>query len=144
MTHTDRIPKRSRLFFGIWITALFLLLSACAGEKPPEDSSPAPAALSGVFVSESGTLRFNGDGRSIAAEITDDFAAATGLPAGKSEGTYVFLFRNEEWRYDKAETFRIRIGEKNCEFPNMPGQTGENRIVIRADGRTVTFTKQGR
>ena len=83
-------------------------LAACGGDdRPPSDNTPDPPVLKGVYSGEQGSLTFNGDRRSIVLNISAELAAASGLPEGESEGSYVFLFHNEEWRYDKAESFRI-------------------------------------
>ena len=60
-------------------------------------------------------------------------------------GTFVFLFRNEEWRYDKAESFRVMIGDKSWQFRNAPGQTNEKTVAVYLkDGSEPTvFRKEG-
>ncbi len=133
-------------FVMLLLTAMLLsvLLAGCfSDDSPPDDGTPSPPKLSGIFSSEYGTLEFNGDGRSIKVQINDEFAKQSGLPAGQSEGIYVFLFHNEEYRYDKAEYFRIMIGEKNYQFNNGFGETGENSIVFSIpDGNgKVVFEK---
>ena len=121
-----------------------LLLTACRGQDlPPDDGTPEPPALEGEFASEFGSLRFYGDGRKITIDITAAFAEMTGLPEGKSEGTYVFIFRNEEYRRDKAEYFRIMLGDKTYVFDNSPGATNGNSIAFYAEpgGEIVRFDK---
>ena len=56
---------------------LAVLVTACSSnDGPPEGDTPAPPALEGVFSSELGTLSFNGDGRSIVLDLTEEFAEA--------------------------------------------------------------------
>ncbi len=131
------------------ILLILLLVSglpACGGsDRPPDDGSPVPPALKGVFKAEQGSLTFNGDGRSITLDISDELAKASGLPEGESKGTCVFLFRNEEWRYDKAESFRVMIGDKSWQFPNAPGRTNETNLAIylTEGSEPIVFRKEG-
>lgn len=120
-----------------------LFVSCSASDLPPSDGTPQPAAHDGVFTSEYGSFTFNGDGRSIVIDISDNLSDMSGLPSGIHEGSYVFLFHNEEWRYDKAEYFRIIIGDKSYQFGNNIGLTDENTVsVFFYDGNeSVSFTK---
>ena len=122
---------------------VILALCACAQEKPPDDETPEPPALAGSFSSPAlGTLRFTGDGKSIALELTAEGAGTLSLPQGKTEGSYVFLFRNERWRYDKAETFRVILEDGNHNFRNAPDRTNESTLVFYSDsGEALTFQK---
>ena len=88
-----------------------------------------------------GTLTFHTN-HILCLDITEDFSEKSGLPAGKSNGIYVFLYRNEEWRYDKAETFRITIDGVNYLFRNAVGTTnGKTLAFYLPDGSTVSFDK---
>lgn len=129
------------LLFCIGLTAS---LFACGGsDLPPSDASPLPPALDGDFVSEYGTMTFNGDGKSVRFDVFDTWSESSGLPLGKSEGTYVFLFRNEQWRYDFAETFCVTVGDKRYSFQNAAGKTGENTVAIYlSDGKVLSFEKE--
>ncbi len=113
--------------------ALFLLLlTACghSGDRPPDDGSPLPENLTGVFVLGDSSLTFNGDGKSVTLDLDRALAERMGLPAGKSEGGYAFLFHNESWRYDLAEALRITVGSTSQRYTAVPGST---------DGKTVSF-----
>lgn len=117
----------------ILLAALFLLvslLSCSPNDPPPLSDTPEPDPLNGVFVSEYGTLTFNGDGESVTFELSDELAAAASLPVGKTEGVYVFLFRHSLWRYDTAEGFRLSVGEESHDFFNEHGVTNENLVAI--------------
>lgn len=132
---------------SLLISCLLLLMLAACGvrETPPDDGTPAPPPHNGAFVSECGTMTFNGDGQSISAEFTDSFSELCGLPKGKIAGSYVFLFGHGKWRCDKAEYFRIRVGDKNYQFRNAPGDTGESAIVFYPTAESdspVKFVKQ--
>ena len=143
------MEKRGRISAGtilLLVLLLALALAACGGsDRPPEDGTAAPPALKGVYAAEQGSLAFNGDGRSITLNISGELAEASGLPEGESEGTCVFLFRNEEWRYDKAETFRVMIGDKSWQFPNAPGRTNETNLAIylTEGSEPIVFRKEG-
>ena len=110
------------------------LLSACGNDKPPEDSSAEPSALSGTFSGEYGKMTFNGDGKSIDIDASSELSKLTGLPEGESSGSYVFIFRNESWRRDKAEIFRIILEGETYSFNNCPGVTGEDAVAFYAPG----------
>ncbi len=122
------------------------LLAACGqADGPPEADTPEPAPLEGVFVSDYGSLSFNGDGESISWDLDAEFAREGGLTAAQGQGAYVFLFHNEEWRYDKAERFVILEGEIRAEFSNVFGRTGEAAIVLALPwdaGTEVAFVRE--
>ena len=126
--------------------AIFLLsVTSCGKELPPDDGTPEPPALDGEFTSDYGTLTFNGDGTGITTDTTEEFEQLCGLPAGEHEGTYVFLFQNGQWRYDKADTFRIMIGEDSYVFINNFTHTNENAVVItpiEEGAGEITFEKK--
>lgn len=135
---------KSRFAAAVLAVLAALTLIACgANDLPPDPGTPEPAALDGRYESEYGTFVFNGDGRSVALEISQRLAEKTGLPAGESAGVYVFLFRNEEWRRDRAETFRLTVGGKDHSFPNAVGQTGEDCVsVYLIDGEDAVVFKK--
>ncbi len=123
-----------------------LLLTACGGSKPPNANTPAPEAHCGVFVSEYGSLSFIGDGHSVVFDFSEELAEATGLPCGKQKGTYVFLFQHGEWRYDKAERFRIEVSGLSYDFVNYFSLTDENTITLQSPvnpEETIAFVKGG-
>ena len=133
---------------AVLLLALVLMLSlaACGGsDRPPDSVLPPPPPLKGTYSAEQGSLSFNGDGRSVTLKLSGELARASGLPEGESQGTFVFLFRNEEWRYDKAETFRVMIGDKTWNFRNAPDRTGEKTVAVYLTDGTepVVFQKEG-
>lgn len=140
--------NRTRFFRATGLLlCLFILLGlcACTKDKPPEDGAPEPAALNGTFLGEYGSLSFNGDGTTVTLDLTASGAEALALPYGETAANYVFLFHNEQWRYDKAETFRIILAEKPVSFRNALGQTDENTVAFYADAagdQAVVFQKQ--
>ena len=98
---------------------IILLVCAVAGcgtriNRPPDPGTPWPAAHNGTFVCGDDSFVFNGDGKTVSWH----FAKAVESLGTEGEGTYVFQFRNEAWRYDAAEKLKI----------------------IPSDGKTVTFT----
>ena len=118
-----------------------ILVSCGVSDKPPSYDTPSPPPLDGEFVSEYGSMTFEGDGRKMILDTTEEFEKLTGIPAGKHEGQYVFLYHNGEWRYDKAEDFRIMLDGESYQFPNEFGQTDEDTVAFRCDGGTMVFEK---
>ena len=114
----------------ILIAAAIALLTGCATEQPPPADSPEPPAHSGKFVSEYGSMTFNGDGESVIIDFQQELADATGLPAGAAEGQYVFTFQQGMYRYDKADSFELIIGECSYSFLNNFQETNENIISV--------------
>ena len=107
-------------------------LAACRTEKPPEEETPAPPAHSGTFVSEYGTLEFNGDGESVKVKFTSELAEAAGMPENEFDGTYAFTFHHGLWRYDQAERFSISYSDASYDFINDFTVTDENTIALRS------------
>ena len=99
---------------------------------PPDSSLPEPDPHNGVFASKYGTMTFNGDGESITFDFTQELAESTGLPGGEQNGSYVFLFQHKQWRYDKAERFRIAVSDVSYDFINDFTVTDENTIALQS------------
>ena len=126
-----------------WI-ALLAVLFVCTGcgpfggggeNIPYEPDTPAPSPHEGVFVSEHGTMRFQGDGEHVTVAFDEELAGWCGLPAGEQEGTYRFLSGNlpphgsMPIRYDVAHELEITVG----------GQTSVIQLGIAAeDGKTAS------
>lgn len=112
---------------------------------PYVPDKPEPPAHSGMFVSDLGTMEFNGDGKTIVIDFQEELAELCGLPAGRSEGTYVFLsgdlppHGSMEIRYDAAHEMRITVGDVSAVMDMgtaaEDGKTGHSGID------TVTETK---
>ena len=83
---------------------------------PYEPDTPAPSAHDGIFVSEHGSMAFDGDGEHVSYDFDGELAALAGLPAGEQEGTYVFLsgdlppHGSVPVRYDTAHELQITVG----------------------------------
>ena len=122
-----------KIFLIIPLMCILLFFTAC-GEKdtPPASSLPEPDSHDGVFTSEYGTMTFNGDGESITFDFTQELAESTGLPGGEQNGSYVFLFQHKQWRYDKAERFRIAVSDVSYDFINDFTVTDENTIALQS------------
>lgn len=114
------------------LLALTLLPTGCQTyDAPPADNSPEPPALSGTFVCGDSRLVFSGDGRSLEYTFTPELAEAADLPESDGGAEYVFLFQHREYRYDKAESFRITASDgSSCDFMNVHGETNENAVVL--------------
>ncbi|MBR6425982.1 MAG: hypothetical protein IKS29_08510 [Oscillospiraceae bacterium] len=121
--------------------AFFLLLCGCMqvyDGPPKDDGTPEPPAHTGTFVSEAGTLTFPGDGKTVQLDLGQELAALTGLPAGKSEGSYIFFANlpphHVDYRYDKADELQITVGDTVCRFRNWISRTNENTIYLTYPG----------
>lgn len=123
--------QRKRLFL-LLAAILLMFLTACGNDTPPDDGTPEPPAHDGVFTSEYGIMIFNGDGKSITFDFIPELAEATGLPDGEQSGSYVFLFQHGQWRYDKAERFRIVSSDASYDFINDFTATDEKTIALRS------------
>ena len=125
---------------------LCLCLCGCLGQvydnKPYEPDTPAPAPHEGLFTSEHGSLRFDGDGESVELELDEELAARTGLPEGRHSGTYEFLSGNlpphgsMPIRYDAAHELRLTVGETTVVLDvgvaakdGKTGQVGINTVT---------------
>lgn len=137
--------KKSSLL--LYLLFLVLLATGCGGkDNPPEADTPEPAPLQGTYTGDYGNLVFNGDGRTIVLNLTEEFAQATGLPAGESEGEFVFLFQHGEWRYDLAETMEITVDGTTVSLQNVHGSTDESQIVLLSpeedSSQEIVFEKE--
>lgn len=128
-----------RRIIPIIMLAVFLLGSAaCIQDGPPKEDTPAPSPLNGRFVYMDSSMVFNGDDISIDIDISTELAGVTGLPQGKSSGTYVFIYQNGKYRYDKAEYFRIMTGGKTYQFRNSVSLTDQSIIAFYNDSVSNT------
>ena len=137
---------KKRVFLLLAAAALILLLLSACGAKdtPPDPGTPEPPAHDGVFTSEYGTMTFHGDGESITFDFAPELTEATGLPGGEQNGSYVFLFQHKQWRYDKAERFRIAVSNVSYDFINDFTVTDGNTIALQSPlngEETILFIK---
>ena len=134
-----------QIFLIIPLVFILLFCAACgAKDMPPDSSLPEPNPHDGLFTSEYGTMTFNGDGESITFDFTLELAEATGLPGGEQSGSYVFLFQHGQWRYDKAERFRLSASGSSYDFINDFTVTDENAIALQSPlngEETILFIK---
>ena len=137
--------KKRMIYLVLSIIMSVGLLVACGNDTPPDDGTPEPDPHIGTFVSEYGTMTFNGDGESITFDFTSEFAEAAGLSGGEQSGSYVFLFQHGQWRYDKAERFRITAADSAYDFINDFTVTDENTIAIQSpiNGEVTILFKKG-
>ena len=132
-------------FIIILLMCILLFCTACgAKDLPPDSSLPEPDPHDGVFTSEYGSMTFNGDGESVIFDFTPELQEATGLPDGEQSGSYVFLFRHGQWRYDKAERFRVSVSDASYDFIHDFTVTDENTIALQSPlngEETILFIK---
>ncbi len=89
------------------------------GNYPAVPDTPAPDPHSGLFVSEYGSMEFNGDDTTVIIDFGPELAELSGLPEGRQEGTYAFLsgdlppHGSFEIRYDAAHELRITAGDSS-------------------------------
>ena len=108
----------------VLILAALLLCACLCGcvheNKPYDPGTPEPDPHDGLFVSEHGSLRFNGDGKTVTLDFDDYLAGLTGLPAGETEGSYVFRsgdlppHGSVEVRYDTAHELELSAEGKTA------------------------------
>ena len=108
------------LLAAVVLYVLFIRSPGDNGNYPPVPDTPAPAPHKGVFVSDHGSMEFNGDDTSVVIDFDAELAEMSGLPEGRAEGTYVFLsgdlppHGSIDIRYDAAHEIRITIGESTA------------------------------
>ena len=95
---------------------LFLRSPRDGGNYPAVPDTPAPDPHNGLFVSEYGSMEFNGDDTTVIIDFGPELAEMSGLPEGRQEGTYTFLSGNLPphgsfyIRYDAAHEIRLTVG----------------------------------
>lgn len=104
------------------LTLLCGCLCACGpgdDNRPYEPDTPAPAAHDGAFRSEHGSMRFNGDGKTVTLSFDNYLAELTGLPEGDQEAEYAFLsgdlppHGSVPVRYDVAHELKLSLGDQS-------------------------------
>ena len=99
---------------------LFLRSPRDGGNYPPVPDTPAPDPHNGLFVSEYGSMEFNGDDTTVIIDFGPELAELSGLPEGRQEGTYTFLsgdlppHGSFDIRYDAAHEICITAGESTA------------------------------
>ena len=108
------------LLAAVIFYVLFVRSPRDNGNYPAVPDTPAPAPHSGRFVSDHGSLEFNGDGSTVIIDLDPELAELSGLPEGKQEGTYTFLSGNLpphgsfDIRYDAAHEIRLTVGDTSA------------------------------
>lgn len=122
----NRKESRRRVFAILFVSIAFMLaLSGCGnggpiggdtGNRPYEPDTPSPAPHDGKFVSDFGTMTFNGDGKTVIIDFDKELAGRLGLPDGEQQAQYEFRsgymspVGYVDVRYDVAMTFWITVG----------------------------------
>ncbi len=152
----QKLKKGCLLLFALCLAGGVLGCSGSnPGNKPYDPDTPAPAAHDGVFVSEHGNMRFNGDGIGIEIDFDRDLSELTGLPDGLQTGSYVFLSGDlppngsVPVRYDTAHEMQISIGDQSAVI--RMGIASEDGSTAHVGVNTVTperipmlFYKEGK
>ncbi len=121
---------------------------------PYEPDTPAPAPHDGLFVSEHGSMRFNGDDKTVVTDFDKDLSELTGLPEGEQTGTYVFLSGNLPpngsfpVRYDIAHEMQLTVGGKTAVIDmglaSEDGKTGQIGVdVVTPERIPMLFSGEG-
>jgi len=121
--------KRKNLLIISCLIVLILLCPSCGKQDydnyPYEPDTPVPDPHAGVFVSEWGTMSFNGDGESIVITIGLELSELFELEEGEYEGTYVFLSGdlppNGSFpvRYDVAHELRLDLDDHGVPYSKV-------------------------
>ena len=108
-----------RLLLAALCAGLLLGVCGCGDGRniPYEPDTPAPPPHEGRFVSEHGTMTFNGDGETVLLDFDGELARRLGLPAEAQAATYEFRSGDlaphgcVPARYDAAMTFWLTVGQ---------------------------------
>ncbi len=96
----------------ITLALIFCLLFAGCGPKsydgPPDPGTPAPPPHEGSFISEYGTMTFNGDGETVYIDFSPEYLEVLESPPNEETYSYAFTWYSfGECRYDVATEFNI-------------------------------------
>ena len=115
------LSRRNGIELVMSLLLAVTMLTGCVGAGSPnmpyEPDTPAPDPHNGVFVSDYGTMEFNGDDKTVIADFDSELAELLGFPEGKQELTYVFLSGDlppggsVDVRYDVAHELRLSTAD---------------------------------
>lgn len=103
---------------------LAVMLTGCGTSS----DTPELKNHNGKYVSEYGSLTFNGDGKSVIVDFSPELLKVTGLSNG--EGTYRFSNYLFKENYYDAMHLSIKVGKNTYRFDNGFVLTSEDRIVV--------------
>lgn len=90
------------------ILAAVMVICGCScgihRDGPPDTDLPEPEPLNGVFTGTSGTMTFNGDGKTVVVAFVGDAAAK--CPGGQMEYAFTWGSRGLV-RYDQATSLTL-------------------------------------
>lgn len=124
------------IVFGVLeIIASFGGRNVNPGNYPYEPDTPAPDPHMGTFVSEHGTMTFDGGGLIVDIDFDEELTALTGLPTGQCRAEYLFLSGNlppngsVPVRYDVAHEMSLNV---------LSAETVIQLGIAAEDGSTAT------
>lgn len=97
------------------ITIIICLLFTGCGPKsydgPPDPGTPEPPYHDGSFISEYGTMTFNGDGETVYIDFSPEYLEVLDNPPNEETYSYAFTWYSfGKCRYDVATEFKIHNG----------------------------------
>jgi hypothetical protein len=103
----------------IIITSIIIcfLFAGCGPKSydgPPDPGTPKPPSLDGIFMSEYGTMTFNGDGETVYINFSPEYLEILDNPPNEATYSYSFTWYSfGECRYDVATEFKLHNNESD-------------------------------
>ena len=146
--------KIVRIVFPFIVLMLFLFGCSPDENKPYEPDTPAPSAHDGRFVSDHGTMSFDGNGEKVTIDFDEYLSGLLGLPEGKQDADYSFLsgdlppVGSVPVRYDTAHELQITIGDKKAVIDmgiaSEDGKTAQKGVnMVTPDKIPMLFYQDG-
>lgn len=136
---------KKHLLTSLLTFSLIMICSCGAKDLPPDTDTPWPVNHNGVFTSEYGSLTFNGDGKSVTVNFTENLSDAISFPKGELTCEYAFTFQHGLWRYDRADSFEVIGDGAGYRFMNDFQNTDEDTIALVSPmdaAVTICFEKE--
>ena len=96
------------LLTTIIICLLFAGCSPKSYDGPPDPGTPEPPFHDGIFMSEYGTMTFDGDGETVYIDFSPEYLEVLDNPPNEETYSYVFTWYSfGKCRYDVATEFKL-------------------------------------